>query len=335
MTVLEVVALVLSACSLVMLMLLVGRRAHLAARDRRRTAIEEELRPIALRLLDADTPPPADLTVAQREALADLLGRYARAVRGASRDRIAGYFTAVGATDHERAELTGARPAWRRATAAFRLGDIGDGDAPAALIAALADRDRDVRVAAVRSLGHLRAPEAAEPLLAAAAEGRVPIALAGWALLQIGPSVLAPLRPLLAADDPAARAAVLQMLALLGGPADADEVAARLRDTSALVRTRAALALCRLGGERHLPALRQALEDRIPAVREAAADALGQLRDAAAVPALTRRALSDQFDVARAAARAVARIDLAAAAAAADGGASDHLREAVELAGVR
>ena len=97
-------------------------------------------------------------------------------------------------------------------------------------------------------------------------------------------------------------------------------------------RAQAARALGRIGGQRNLPALRQAMWDRIPAVREAAADALGQLRDSESVPLLAIRAGGDQFDVARACARAVAAIDPAQAAERAAASGSVHLLEAADLA---
>ncbi|HEX3688343.1 MAG TPA: PAS domain-containing protein [Solirubrobacteraceae bacterium] len=97
----------------------------------------------------------------------------------------------------------------------------------------------------------------------------------------------------------------------------------------------AARALGRIGGRRNLPTLRQATWDRIPMVREAAADALGQLRDRESVPLLAIRAVGDQFDVARACARAVAAIDPDEAAQRAGATGSAHLwEEAADLAAV-
>jgi HEAT repeat protein len=148
--------------------------------------------------------------------------------------------------------------------------------------------------------------------------------------------VLPELRALLASPSERARAAALQLIGLLGGPAEAGEVEARLRDSSALVRAQAARALGRLGSERNLPALLEALEDRIPAVRAAAAVSLGYLRDPRALGALIEHATGDRFfEVARESAHAAVRIDLAASASSATATGSDHLREAVDLAGIR
>jgi len=70
-------------------------------------------------------------------------------------------------------------------------------------------------------------------------------------------------------------------------------------------------------------------------VRASAATALGYLRDRRALPALTEHAEHDLFEVARESAQAVARIDPAAAAEQARMTGSNHLREAVDLAGIQ
>jgi HEAT repeat protein len=335
-TVLEIAALALSACSIVMLSVLVTRRWELGRRDRHRRRVEDRLKPVALELLHAGSEPPAGLSGEEKEALADLLGRYAQSVRGPTHDNIVDYFARQGTIDRELAVLAGARAAWRRGTAAFRLGDVGSEQAVPALVAALGDSDRAVRVAAARSLGRLRVPDAGTALVAAAADRRVPASLVQWALLQIGPPALPELRSLLVSPNERERAAALQLIGLLGGPSDAGEAEARLRDSSALVRAQAARALGRVGGERNLTALLDALEDRIPAVRAAAAISLGYLRDPRALDALTEHAEGDEsFEVARESARAAARIDPAATAANARATGSEHLREAVDLVGIR
>jgi HEAT repeat protein len=331
---LDVVALALSASSITMLGVLVLRRSHLARRAKRQQEIEEGLKGIAMELLHEGAEPPPDLGEAERQALADLLGRYARAIRGPTHDRIVDYFEREGTVAGEVAVMAGARAGWRRATAAFRLGDIGPASAATALAAALHDRDRDVRIAAARSLGRLRAIEAAEDLLAAAVDRRIPPALVRWALLQIGAPALPRLLPGLSAESERLRAGAVQLTGLLGGPGDAAAIEDRLRDSSAVVRAQAARALGRIGGRRNLPALRQAMWDRVPMVREAAAEALGQLRDRDSVPVLALRAAGDQFDVARACARAVAAIDPAQATERAAATGSVHLGEAADLAEV-
>jgi HEAT repeat protein len=328
---LDIIALALSASSLATLGVLVLRRSSLARREARRRELEDGLKPIAMELLHAGAEPPSQLDARQREALADLLGRYAKALRGPTHDRIVDYFDREGTGARAVAVMTGARAGWRRATAAFRLGDIGPASAATALIAALKDPDRDVRIAAARSLGRLRAPEAAAELLTAAADRRVPPALVRWALLQIGPAALPRLLPLVTDDSERARTGVVQLVGLLGGPGEAALVRERLTDDSSMVRAQAARALGRIGGRRDLPALRRASWDRVPAVRAAAAEALGQLRDHESLPTLALRAGNDQFDVARACARAVAAIDPAEVLERARATGAVHLLEAADL----
>jgi hypothetical protein len=330
---LELLALALSASSLAMLGVLVLRRSHLSRRDRRQREMEEGLKGIAMELLHAGAEPPP-LREEQRQALADLLGRYARAIRGPTHERIVEYFEREGTVAKELETMAGARAGWRRATAAFRLGDIGPASAAGALCAALEDPDRDVRIAAGRSLGRLRAPEATASLLSAAVDRRLPPALVRWALLQIGAPALPRLLPELTNDSEGLRTGAVQLIGLLGGPREAAQIEERLRDTSAMVRAQAARALGRVGGPRNLPALREALWDRIPDVREAAADALGQLRDQESVSQLALRATGDQFEVARACARAVAAIDRTEAAQLAQATGSVHLFEAADPAEV-
>jgi hypothetical protein len=329
---LEVIALALSASSIAMLGVLVLRRAHLARLEGRQRELEDDLKGIAMELLHSGTEPPAHLGDEERQALADLLGRYARAIRGPTHDRIVDYFEREGTVAKEAEVMAGARAGWRRATAAFRLGDIGPASAATALAAALEDPDHEVRIAAARSLGRLRNPESTTALLSAAVDRRVPAALVRWALLQIGAPALPRLLPGLTAESERVRAGAVQLIGLLGGPSEAAQVEAGLRDTSAMVRAQAARALGRIGGARNLPALRQATWDRIPAVREAAADALGHLRDPDSVGLLAIRAVGDQFEVARACARAVAAIDPAQAAQRATATGSVHLFEAADLA---
>jgi HEAT repeat protein len=230
--------------------------------------------------------------------------------------------------------LANARAGWRRATAAFRLGDVGNESAVPGLVHALHDRDREVRIAAARSLGHLRAPEAPAELVTAAVDGRVPVALIGWALLQIGAPVVEQMHGLVSSPEPGQRAAAVQMIGLLGGPRDAVVAEAHLRDSAAPVRAQAARALGRLGSERNLPGLTEALEDRIPAVREASAKALGQLRDRRSLPALAEHAEHDDFRVARAAAQAMTRIDPVAARQAGQEKGAVHLLEATDMAAI-
>jgi hypothetical protein len=307
------------------------RRIVVAGAERRIAAAEAGLTPLALALLEGETGDLRNLHPDDGRILAALLARYSQRLRGPETARIGEFFERQGGLDREVVGLC-SRRAWKRATAAFALGDMGSSRAIPPLLATLDDRRPTVRAAAARSLGRLGAVEAVEPIVYALAEGRLPRSVAGPALLAIGPAALPPLRGLEEAPDPSARAFAVQLVGLLGDPTDDILVARRLRDSSAEVRAKAARALGRLGAEDAADALTAALSDRIVFVRASAAHALAAVGDPKAVPSLLRAAREDRFDAARAAAQAAARLDPAAVrtAAAADE-AGPHLREAADL----
>jgi len=323
------VVLALGVLDTLLLLGLAVRRIRLARDARRHDEALARLRPLMLAFIEGEAALPEDLPVADRGVLADALGAYGRLVTGPARTRITRYFEEHGIVDEEIDALAHARHSWRRAAAAFRLGDMRAQAAEYWLIAALDDPTREVRSAALRSLGRLQSVGAVAPIVAAVAAGRVPVALARWAVLQAGTPALPELRRVLDAPDPARRAGAVMLIGLLGDASDAGLVEARLRDTGAQVRVEAARALGRLGADRSAARLVVALDDRVPAVRAVAAASLGRLR-ADAVEPLLRLAVEDRFEVARAAAIAVAALDIDAAAAHA--GDSDHLRTAVALA---
>jgi HEAT repeat protein len=319
----------LAAAGALSVCVLAVRRVVVARAERRRSEAEGRLRPLALALLDGDDVDLAGLSARDADLLAALLRRYGRSLRGDDTARIAAFFDAGGWVDRQLANLS-RRTAWRRATAGFTLGDMGSPRAVPALTAALRDDSPDVRAAAARSLGVLGAADAVEPLVYALAERRIPRSVAGQALLAIGPAALPALRELETAPEAEARAFAVELVGLLGTPADGVRLVERLRDSSAEVRAKAARSLGRLGARQGTSALRDALQDRIPFVRVAAAGALGVIGDADAVPELLRVARSDAFDPARAAARTAAQLapELAATEL------SPHVQEALDLLGV-
>ncbi|HEV2643819.1 MAG TPA: HEAT repeat domain-containing protein [Candidatus Elarobacter sp.] len=326
------IVLALGVVNSILLIVLAARRYWLANDSRRHDEVASRLRPNVLAFLDGDEELPDDLPRRERTIVAGILSGYGRLVRGPGRERIAAYFEQHGDIERELDTMRNDRAHWRRAGAAFRLGDIGSPLAEQALIDALGDEDRDVRSAATRSLGCLRSIDGIGPLIAAVADDRVPTALARWAVLQVGAPALPELRNLLQSDSADRRAGAVMLIGHLGDAADAELIEERLHDASAAVREEAARALGRIGGSRSVPWLVAALSDRVPGVRASAASALGRLR-ADAVPPLLLLADHDQFDVARAAAQAAAHIDLEATAFAAGmKGASPHLLEAVDKA---
>src|SRR5205085_436666 len=153
--------------------------------------------------------PPAGVEPGDERTLSLLLARLSRSLKGDARLRIATRFEAGLALREELATARDRR-AWRRATAASRLGEMGSA------IAVLADGDPAVRARAARVLGRV-----------------------------------------------GSRAATARLMDALGDPEQIVQVAA--------------------------------------------AEALGAIGDGASARALLRVAASDEFDAARAAARALAR----------------------------
>ena len=338
---LQLVGLGLSALALATMLVLAGRRLSLGRIERAREQRENALRPLALELVDGEAPAEvATLDVEQARALAAILGRYARLLRGEGRERIAAFFEARGDVAREVQRLD-ARRGTTRAAAAFALGDMGSPAAIEPLIASLDDRVRDVRSAAARSLGMLEAEAAVPRLVVSLAGNEVPRAISGGALLAIGARAAPGLRSLLDAPDAAVRATALELLGFTGDASDTDRLADALRESHAIAASRwqehaelraaAARSLGRIGTRRAAADLRDALKDPAPFVRTAAAHALGRIGDRDAFDALAAQAATDLYDPAQAAAQALAAIDPRRAIAVAEGP-GPHLQEAAALA---
>jgi hypothetical protein len=325
------VALVLVASAALLLLALAARRIVLARETKRRAESERRLRPVAIGLLEGDGGKPPRLAADDQAVLADLLGRYSRKLRGDAELRIAEYFRDSPALETALSEL-GSRRMWRRARAAYRLGDMACPDVAPALRAALDDRAREVRAAAARSLGRLHAADSALPLVEALVSHRVPAGVGGQALFELGTDAVPELSHIAAHPDPHVRAAAITLLGLVGDNGNSRIAVDGLGDPSADVRRAAAEALARIGTSSAEPALRATLDDRVHVVRASAAEALGAIDAAEALPKLVEIARNDRFRPARAAAQAIGRIDparLRTAAAEADAG--PHLHEASDL----
>jgi HEAT repeat protein len=300
--------------------------------QRRRSAAAEALgfvEPIALDLLDGTDS--ADVAAEYESALAESLSRLAPMVTGDARATIGRHFESTGAVDRACRRLADPRPHVRAATAA-QLGDMCSDRAELPLLQALHDVDPDVRLAAARSLGRLKARPAAVQLLHSLVHREVPSAVATGALLSIGAAALPGIRSLLANAHPRARADAVELLGLLGNPADSLQLQERLADDAAAVRSRACHALRRLGAHDAKHAVELALADAAVEVRVAAAEALGQLGDRDSSVQLIHLAQTDTADVARAAAEALVQIapGLAGRIAAGDN-ASPHIKRAARV----
>lgn len=331
---LELASIVLAVAATAFVIVLATRRVELARRARRTAAAEQRLRPLAFALLDGEEP-DEEPSGADAEVLASVLARYARRLSGEPRDHIARFFERGGHVEREVALLRSRRWA-TRASAAFALGDMASPEAVPALLGALEDRNREVRAAAARSIGALGAVAGVAPLVGALARGAVPRVIAGSALLGLGERAVPELLELSAAPDAGIRATAIELLGLLGDPTTARRLAPRLRDGSAEVRAKTARALGRLGDDRAAAELRGVLRDRIPFVRAAAATGLMEIGDDEAALELMAMAAVDRFDPAHAAARALSHLDPAGLPDLASAPvASDHVREAADLAAMR
>lgn len=332
---LALVSVVLAIMGALMVVVLVARRLVLAVGEARRRRLEGVLQPVALDIIDGEIDPAAEFSRREGQALAVIVARYSRHLAGDARANVAAFFEEGGDVEREIRNLHAHR-AWRRAAAAFSLGDMASPRATPALLTALDDRHRDVRSAAARSLGLLGASEAVPRLIDCLVTRSIPTGVGGFALLTLGSDARGELRALVVHEDAAVRSTAAELLGYVGSPADAPLLIRMLRDLSSDVRGVAARSLGRVGAESAAVALRGLLDDRIPDVRAAGAEALGIIDDIDATKLLVRQAESDLFEPARAAARALAAIDPAEAIAQGQvPGAGPHLLNAAALAELR
>jgi HEAT repeat protein len=308
------------------------RHVVLAHRERRAADAEQRVRPLAILLIEEEPLPP--VAPEDQRVLATVVGRYSRKVSGETTERIAAYFRDGGGLAAELAGMQ-SRRAWRRAAAAYALGDMACPEAVPVLTAALEDRNDEVRAAAVRSLGRLGDPTVAQTLAESLVAHRVPRGMAGSALLQMGRDAVPELRRIAGHEDPGVRAVAVTVLGLVGDSGDEDVAVKAIRDPAAEVRAAAAQALGRIGAMEADAALEAALDDPEHFVRAEAAEALSAIGDPTVVPRLVEIARTDRFKPARAAARAIAAIDpntLRAEAEKPEAG--PHLHEAADLAAI-
>jgi HEAT repeat protein len=278
--------------------------ARRAAGPRRRLIafLAEPDEPGALAAL-VDLPRPAWRAI--EPTAVTMLGQ----VRGEAHTALAAVFLHRGLAGQAVRDLR-RRVGVRRGRAAELLGALRRHDAVPALTGLLADRDPQVRLAAVRALGRIGDPAAALPLLDTVAGAHpAPSHIVAQALAGLGPAASPILLAALDRDEALVRATALDALRLLDTVGTATRVAAVLRDDQSLpVRRRAAQALGRSGGRAALAHLVEAAEpDQPPALRADAVRALGELGAAAAVPRLVDLVRDPDFEVAHEAAAALVR----------------------------
>jgi len=290
-------------------LLLVGRRLVLAHRETRLEKLEKRATPRALAIVEgSEDPSDLQLPRPELEALATVLGRYSRLLDGDSKDAIVSFFERRGLVDRQLRDLR-SRRVWRRARAAFLLGDIGSLAAVPDLIAALEDEDGEVRAAAARSLGRLHAQSAVGPLVDSVASGRLPSSIGGAALLGVGSRAVDEIAAMARTRDVAVRRLAVELVAQIGEPRHAPLLLHALADPVPDVRAKACRAAGRIGSSTVIDRVVGMLEDSSGSVRAAAAAALGAAGDKRAGEPLLYLARWDEFSPARAAARALGQVD--------------------------
>lgn len=325
--------LVMVSFNLLLTLVVIANRFVMTVVDRRHAAALTKVRPAVLGWIDGDE---VDLRLQglERRVLTELLARYGRAMQGEARSRLATLSRELGICQEVTRGLQ-SRLGWKRAAAAFRLGDLGAAAAVAELIAALADSDRRVRNAATRSLGRLEAVEAVEPLVVALAGGRIARAVAGQALLDIGTAAALKLDRLLSSPDPQVRAAAAELLGRLA-VGHSPVLVAAIEDPNPVVRVAVARAFGRLGTRSAARVLPEMLDDPVPYVRAAAATASADLGLTEQVSRLLMMARHDEYLPAAAASRALGVLEPALLLAADDDpNASPHMIEARDLLEMR
>jgi len=305
MLMLMLASLAVAALTVLLCAALLVRRARVRAWEREAEEARIRVEPVALALVDGDPPEP--VAAADEPALAQALSRLAPMLVGETRESIGAFFEERGAVERA-AEGLGSIHGHVRAQHAALLGDMCSGRAELPLLQALNDRDADVRLAASRSLGRLRSRKAGAPLLHALAHGSVPRAVATGALLAIGASCLPTIRELLEHPEAHIRTDAVELLGLLGNPADSERLQLRLVDPVATVRGRACEALGRLGADDAKPSVEQALLDGELGVRLSAARALAQVGDSTSASFLIRIAQEDVPEAAEVAVRTLVEI---------------------------
>jgi len=183
---------------------------------------------------------------------------------------------------------------WRRAWAAHILGLAGAEEAVPRLIETLADRDAEVRKAVARSLGQIGGPQVVAPLRELfLGPGRVNSGAVYDAMIDLGPLAGPVFKEGLESPNRFVRVPAAYGAAEVLDPAEARSLLGPLlEDSFASVRTAAASALGKVGGERLGEELARACRDDEHIVRRAAVAAIASYDDPEAVQ-IAARALDD------------------------------------------
>jgi HEAT repeat protein len=326
------ISIALAAANVALAALVVGNRFIIHRSHQRYAAAVARTRPILLDWIDGEDVGIPHVRSLERRAFVDLLAKYGRSLRGDGRRRVAEMALHTGLIA-ELTEASGDRRAWRRAAAAYRLGDIG-GEHASILIPLLSDPDRRVRNAAARSLGKHGSVDGVAPIVVSLSSGGVARAVGGQALIDIGAPAADALAQLLESHIREVRSIAAELLGRVGTIEHVASLVRQLRNPEPEIRVAVVRALGRLGGRMAAAELPPLLEDPIPYVRAAAATAIGTLGRGSSVETLIRMAESDSYLPAHAAAHAAMALDPEAVLAASTSSTSPHLLEVADLIGI-
>ncbi len=247
-----------------------------------------------------------------RIVVQNILYKVAPNLDGASKEKCAWLFEAMGSVDREIWRLR-ARSAFVRGRAAYRLGQMGSRRSIQPLIGTLEDSWVDVRYAAVLALGRLEAGEAVMLILTHA----------GGFEAYHRPAIVEVVKRLGLVDQKEARAYVVETMLVqsstfrlgvaLAGALQLFEAIpkfwSRFESVSAETKMDIAKAVGTMGHPSAAKALAMFLNDPEPEVRRAILRALGQLGEVSVIPWVIPKIKDPVWDVSEAAVQALAALD--------------------------
>lgn len=280
--------------------------------DARKDTMRAEARRMLIRASAGDANEEDLAELANPSTFLDsVTGQLLTKIRGEAKDHLVAVLELKG-TVKSTIRKTSVLGAVRRCRAGTFLGIVGSAEGFDALVKMLGDRNMEVRTVATRALGQLEDPAAVRPLLQGldTQHRRLRFGSVLLALVKIGSSGCTDTRAVLSNGMDRGRGAAAEVLGLLGSVEAVPDLVEHLRSDSSLdVRIRCARALGRIGSPQGLNPLTDSLDGSCPqSLRLVACNALGQLGDQSVCARLGSLTSDSDFLVARAAARAAARL---------------------------